>query len=79
MIAVFQKQPNESNLFLTTCKLTIDKRAHLISTNGNFLMERIIQQQKAFIPIKSIPIIQENFHPNPEAANCGSYITCVYR
>ena len=21
----------------------------------------------------------KNFHPNLEAANCGSYITCVYR
>lgn len=63
MITVFQKQPNGSNLFLTTCKLTIDKRAHLISTNGNYLMERMLEQQKAFIPNKSITIIQENNRP----------------
>ena len=63
MIIVFQTQPDGSNLFLTTCKLTVNKRAHLISTNGNFLMERMIEQQKALIPIKSITIIQENNRP----------------
>ena len=47
LIAVYQKQPDGSNLFLTTCKLTPLEVTHLKDTNGNFLPERMIKQQSA--------------------------------
>lgn len=47
LIAVYQKQPNGSNLFLTTCKLTQIERDHLKATNGNFVTERILKEQSA--------------------------------
>jgi hypothetical protein len=45
LIAVYQKQPDGSNLFLTTCRLTPLEVKHLKDTNGNFLPERMIKQQ----------------------------------
>ncbi len=47
LIAVYQKQPDGSNLFLTTCRLTPLEVKHLKDTNGNFLPERMIKQQSA--------------------------------
>ena len=47
LIAVYQKQPDGSNLFLTTSRLTPLEVKHLKDTNGNFLPERIIKQQSA--------------------------------
>jgi hypothetical protein len=47
LIVVYQKQPDGSNLFLTTCKLTPLEVTHLKDTNGNFLPERMIKQQSA--------------------------------
>jgi len=47
LIAVYQKQPDGSNLFLTTCKLTPLEVKHLKDTNGNFLPEKMIKQQSA--------------------------------
>jgi len=45
LIAVYQKQPDGSNLFITTCRLTPLEVKHLKDTNGNFLPERMIKQQ----------------------------------
>ena len=45
VIAVYQKQPDGSNLFLTTCALTDRESDHLKSTNGNFVTEEILDQQ----------------------------------
>ena len=39
LIAVYQEQPDGSNLFLTTCRLTPLEVKHLKDTNGNFLLE----------------------------------------
>jgi hypothetical protein len=45
LIAVYQKQSDGSNLFLTTCRLTPLEVKHLKETNGNFLPKRMIKQQ----------------------------------
>jgi hypothetical protein len=45
VIAVYPKQPDGSNLFLTTCKLTRKEIDHLESTNGNFVTQKILEQQ----------------------------------
>ena len=47
LIAVYQKQPDGSNLFLTTCQLTQMEGDHLKATNGNFGTERILKEQSA--------------------------------
>ena len=45
VIAVYEKRQDGNNLFLTTCKLTLDEREHLISTNGNFVTDKILDQK----------------------------------
>jgi len=45
IIAVYQKQPDGSHLFLTTCILTDKEIEHLKSTNGNFVTQKILEQQ----------------------------------
>ena len=45
LIAVYEKQPDGSNLFLTTCTLTDLESDHLDSTNGNFVTQKILEQQ----------------------------------
>jgi hypothetical protein len=47
LIAVYKKQSDGSNLFLTTCKLTLAQVKHLQNSNGNFLTEKMINQQGA--------------------------------
>ncbi len=47
VIAVYQKQPDESCLFLTTCKLVPAEIKYLQDSNGNFLTEKMINQQTA--------------------------------
>jgi hypothetical protein len=47
LIAVYQKQSDGSNLFLTTCKLTPMERDHLMATDGNFVTEKVLNEQKA--------------------------------
>nr|QUS63973.1 hypothetical protein [Haslea silbo] len=47
LIAVYEKQPDGRNLFLTTCTLTPLEVNHLESTHGNFLTEKMINQQRA--------------------------------
>lgn len=47
LIAVYEKQPDGSNLFLTTCTLTPLEVKHLKSNNGNFLTEKMINEQSA--------------------------------
>jgi len=46
-IAVYQKQPDGSCLFLTTCKLVSAEVKHLQDSNGNFLTEKMLNQQNA--------------------------------
>ena len=45
VIAVYEKQPDGSNLFLTTCRLTNREIDHLKYTNGNFVTKKILDQQ----------------------------------
>jgi len=45
LIAVYEKQPDGSYLFLTTCTLTDRESDHLKSTNGNFVTEKILGSQ----------------------------------
>jgi hypothetical protein len=45
VIAVYAKQSDGSNLFLTTCTLTDKEIDHLESTNGNFVTQKILEQQ----------------------------------
>lgn len=47
LIAVYQKQPNENNLFLTSFKVTPMEKEHLMATGGNFVRERVLNEQKA--------------------------------
>lgn len=47
LIAAYEKQPDGSNLFLTTCTLTPLEVKHLKSNNGNFLTEKMINVQSA--------------------------------
>lgn len=47
IINVFQKKPNGTNKFLTTCKMTPLEKHHFETTNGNFLTEKMIYQQQA--------------------------------
>lgn len=47
LIAVYQKQPDGSNLFLTTCKLTQMEGDNLKATNGNFVTEKILKEKSA--------------------------------
>lgn len=47
LIAVYQKQPDGSYSFLTTCKLVPAEVKHLQDSNGNFLTEKVINQQSA--------------------------------
>ena len=46
VIAVYEKQPDGSHLFLTTCKLVPLEVKHLQNSNGNFLTKKIIDEQK---------------------------------
>ena len=47
VIAAYQKQPDGSNLFLTTCTLTERERDHLKTTNGNFVTEKVLEQKNS--------------------------------
>ena len=61
LIAVYQKYPDGTNLFLTTCKLTQMERNHLEATNGNFVTERVLKEQS------SVSLnIQDNTNNNNE-------------
>ena len=46
VIAVYEKQPDGSYLFLTTCKLVRSEVKHLRNSNGNFLTKKMIDEQK---------------------------------
>ena len=50
LIAVYQKQSDGSNLFLTTCELTVIEIDHLKTNNGNFVTEIILKEQSAVSP-----------------------------
>ena len=47
VIAVYQKQPDGSCLFLTTCTLVPAEIKHLENSDGNFLTEKMVNQQNA--------------------------------
>lgn len=66
VIAVYEKQPDGSNLFLTTCTLTDREEDHLKSTNGNFVTEKILEQQNwvsGDMGITPISLMDENSSP----------------
>ena len=77
MIAVYVKQPNGLNTFLTTCKLTADERTHLKATKGNFLTQKMIERQRLqqtstieslsmnIGPTTSTTSVNANSSPNP--------------
>ena len=68
LIDVYQKQPDGSNLFLTTCKLTRMEADHLKATNGNFVTERVLKEQNSVSTLEiDAPIspMDENSSPNP--------------
>ena len=47
VITVYQKQPDGSYLFLTTCQLTEMELDHFLKTlNGNFVTERVLKKQR---------------------------------
>ena len=64
VIAVYQKQPNGDNLFLTTAKLTDSERSNLIATNGNFLTEKVLGEKKALSTKIQHPTITNNNNNN---------------
>ena len=51
LIGVYEKQPDGKYLFLTTCKLTPMEKSHLVESNGNFVTEKVLENQKALSPI----------------------------
>ena len=65
LIAVYQKQPDGSNLFLTTCTLTDRESGHLKSTNGNFVTEKILDQQNWVSDVMGITPIDNSQSNNP--------------
>jgi hypothetical protein len=80
VIAVYEKQPDGSNLFLTTCTLTDIERDHLKSTNGNFVTEKVLEQQNWVSTFESdgmgitpISPIDENSSPNPGFTATNSF------
>ena len=60
VIAVYQKQPDGSYLFLTTCTLVPAEVKHLQASDGNFLTERMINQQNA---------VSRNIHDSKNTKN----------
>ena len=68
VIAVYEKQPDGSNLFLTTCKLVPVEVKHLQESNGNFLTEKMINQQNA---------VSTNIHDSTNTKNLPPQQTAV--
>ena len=64
IIAVYQKQPDGSNLFLTTCELDDIERDHLKASNGNFVTKKILNQQKGISLNSQTNINNENINKN---------------
>lgn len=80
LIAVYQKQSDGSHLFLTTCTLTDKEIDHLKATNGNFVTERVLKEQKAVstfvidgMGITPISPMDENSPPNPGFTPTNSF------
>ena len=80
LIAVYQKQPDGSHLFLTTCKLTEIEADNLKATNGNFVTETILEQQNSVstfeiddMGITPISPMGENSSPNPSFTPTNSF------
>lgn len=65
VIAVYEKQPDGSNLFLTTCTLTDKEVDHLNSTNGNFVTDKILEQQNWVSDVMGITPIDNSQSNNP--------------
>ncbi len=74
VIVVYEKQPDGSNLFLTTCKLSDKERAHLESTNGNFVTQSILEKQEWVSEDKKItPISPMNETSSPGSTPTSSF------
>lgn len=55
VIAVFKKQEDgEYSQFSTTCKLTPLEETHLFESDGNFVTEAVLNNQKALTIIKNL-------------------------
>jgi len=75
VIAVYQQQPDGSNLFLTTCTLTDKEIDHLESTNGNFVTQEILEQQNW---VKNdITFVNPIYENNPMDANSSPGFTSI--
>ena len=59
VIAVYEKSSDGRNLFLTTCELTDSEFKHLKASNGNFVTDKVLNEQKSV----SAPI-QESTNTN---------------
>ena len=74
LIAVYEKQPDGSNLFLTTCTLTETERDHLKSTNGNFVTDKILEQQNwGSESMEVTPISPMNENSSPGFTSTSSF------
>jgi hypothetical protein len=47
VITVYKKQKNGEYIFSTTCELTPIEETHLLKSDGNFVMEKVLNNQKA--------------------------------
>jgi hypothetical protein len=74
VIAVYSKQPDGSYSFLTTCTLTERERDNLKSTNGNFVTEKILEQQNWVSEgIEKIPISPMDKNSSPGFTPTSSF------
>ena len=60
IIAVYQKQPDGSNLFLTTCTLNEREKEHLIESNGNFCTTKVLDKKNWVSGITDMSIMEKN-------------------
>ena len=54
VIAIYRKQENGEYLFSTTCKVTEIEESHLLESNGNYVTEAVLNNQKALTIINPI-------------------------
>lgn len=60
IVIVFLKSENGSGSYLTSCRMTKLERAHFENTGGNFLTERMINNQQSLTEIKDLPAPVDN-------------------
>ena len=73
VISVFTKQEDGSYSFLTTTKLTFLEEQHLKATNGNFVTQRVLEEQQSIstqVITSSSSTIDKSTN-NPSSSNQG--------